>query len=83
MRFERLQAALNFFRVALPHRYLHTGLQPEKRSGIFPAMTVNAHDSQKWHDSLNRKWMRSLNVGAAKTTLTHEDSEWSRSFEEP
>ena len=39
--------------------------------------------SQKWHDSLNRKWMRSRNVGAARVTLTRGDSEWSRKFEEP
>jgi hypothetical protein len=38
---------------------------------------------QKWHDSLNRKWMRPRNVGAARATLTREDSEWSRKFEEP
>ena len=46
-------------------------------------MTCNAHDSQKWHDSLNRKWMRPQNVGATRATLTREDSEWSRKFEEP
>ena len=72
--------ALNFFRVALPHRYLHTGSSTriilEKLSGILP-------DSQKWHDSLDRKWMRPRNVGAARATLTREDSEWSRKFEKP
>ena len=40
-------------------------------------------DSQKWHDSLDRKWMRPRNVGAARATLTREDSEWSWKFEEP
>ena len=72
--------ALIFFRVALPHRYLHIGSSTmnilEKLSRILP-------DSQKWHDSLDRKWMRPRNVGAARATLTREDSEWSRKFEEP
>ena len=38
--------------------------------------------SQKWHDSLNRKWMRPRNVGAARAALTSEDSEWNWKFEE-
>jgi hypothetical protein len=29
------------------------------------------------------KWMRSRNLGSARATLTQEDSEWSRKFEEP
>ena len=46
---------LIFFRVAFPHRYLHIGSSTmnvlEKLSRILP-------DSRKWHDSLDRKWMR-------------------------
>jgi hypothetical protein len=42
-----------------------------------------APDSQKWRDSPNRTWMRPHNVGAARATLTREDSEWSRKFEKP
>ena len=56
-------------------------LQPEKLSEIFPVMICNAPNSQ--HDSLNRKWIRPRNVGAARATLTHKDSEWSQKFEEP
>ena len=41
------------------------------------------HDSQKWHDSLDHKWMRPRNVGVARATLTREDNEWSWKFEEP
>ena len=72
--------ALNFFRMALPHRYLHTGSSTkiilEKLSRILP-------DSQKWHNLLDRKWMRPRNVGATRATLTPEGSEWSRKFKEP
>jgi hypothetical protein len=32
---------------------------------------------------IESKWMRSQNVGVARATLTREDSEWSRKFEEP
>ena len=59
--------ALNFFRVALLHRYLHTGYSTmiifEKMSRILPY-------SQKWHDSVDCKWMMPRNVGAARATLT-------------
>ena len=72
--------ALNFFRVTLPHCYLHTSSSSRK---IMRNIPWTALDSQKWQDSLNRKWMRPRNVGAARATLTHEDSEWSRKFEEP
>ena len=72
--------ALIFFRLALPHRYLHTRSSTriilERLSGILPY-------SQKWHNSLDRKCMRPRNVGATRATLTREDSEWSRKFEEP
>ena len=80
MRLKGSKHALNFFRVALLHRYLHIGSSTrnilETLSGILP-------DSQKWHDSLDRKWTRPLNVGAARAMLTREDSEWSWKFEEP
>jgi len=71
---------LIFLRVALPHRYLaHWLFNPKTVKNI----SKSAPNSQKWHDSLNRKWMRPRNVGAARATLTCENSEWSRKFEEP
>jgi hypothetical protein len=76
MRFEGLQACTKFFQGGTPPPLLAYWLL----SRIFHVMTPN---SQKWHDSLNRKWMRPRNVGATRTTLTREDSEWSRKFEEP
>ena len=84
MRFEGLQACTKFSVVwHSPTVTCMLALQPEILLGIFPVMTVNAPDSQKWHKSLNRKWMRSRNVGAARATLTREDSEWSWKFGEP
>ncbi len=66
--------ALNFFRVALPHPYLAYWLfNPENRQWLHPKVA-------RFRD---RKWMRSRNLGAARATLTREDSEWSRKFEEP
>jgi hypothetical protein len=86
--------ALNFFRVALPHRYLHIGSSTRKTIRNIPCNDlaetgqkepnyITTPDSQKWHDSLNHKWMRPRNVGAARATVTRVDSEWSQKFEEP
>jgi hypothetical protein len=81
MRFEGLQACTKIFLGRhSPTVTLHIGSSTRK---TVRNISKSAHDSQKWHDSLNRKWMRLRNVGAARATLTHEDSEWSRKFEEP
>ena len=71
--------ALNFLGRHSPTFTCILALQP----GIFSKMSGIFSSSQKWHNSLNRKWMRTRNVGAARATLTREDSEWSRKFEEP
>ena len=51
------------FRVALPHRYLHT---VSSTRIIFEKLSGVLLDSPNWHDSLDRKWMRPQNVGAAR-----------------
>jgi len=81
MRFEGLQACTNFFLGwHSPTVTLHIGSSTRK---IVRNIFKSAPDSQKWHDSLNYKWMRPCNVGAVRATLIREDSEWSLKFEEP
>ena len=73
MRFEGLQACTKFFQGGTPPLLLAYWLFNEEYSQILAR--IFSH-SQKWHDSLNRKWMRPQNVGAARATLTREDSEY-------